>query len=307
MNCKTLTNGLEKVEEYYRIAEWNIDRKTKKTKKFYYQLMQDNNIDMFFLTEVSENHKNVIEPELKEQRDLVYKIRKISPKEYIIVLIKKERFDQIDFLDEKIETRISSIDVKLKTKQEREFIIRGVRLHTQCTPVEFKEQMCSFIKAIEERKIDIVIGDYNWNSTIGACIDKILGYAKEWKINKEVSKNILHKLLLGKNIELPKKDMENELKLCKLINSICNEENYNYELQPQTKCGYYSAKTVNHHNIIYSNPDRVLWNKAKIKVKEEGIKYIPQLSNEKKEFPENWPSDHSILLFEFAILNYVHI
>ena len=286
----------------YRIAEWNIDRKTRKNKNFYNEivaLMKDNNIDMFFLTEVSENHKNVIEGGLKEQKKLSYAIKKISQKEYIIVLIVNERFNKICFIDEAYESRISSIDVKIDTKQGREFIIRGVRFHTQCTGYEFKKQMSFFVKAIKERQIDIVIGDYNWNSTIGRCIDKILGYSKEWRKNKKVSEDILNELLNGKDIELPKQELEKEIKLCELINKICYEKNCNYELQPQSKCGCYSAKTVNHNKVNYSNPDRVLWNK--IKIKKEKVIYIPQLLDENSEFPNNWPSDHSILFFEFSI------
>jgi len=290
----------------YRVAEWNINRKAQKNKYFYNKIdvmMDEENIDIFFLTEVSIKHKKIIEEELKEQHKYCYKIKKISEIEYIVVLAKKERFNEINFCDDaNNESRISNIRIKLITAQNQEFTIDGVRFHTQCNRLEFKRQVSFFIKGILENKTDIIIGDYNWVTTIGKYIDYILGYSKEWNVNKEFSKKILSELLLDKNIELPDKCFKSEFKLCKLINNICTEDNCNYELQPQTECGHYSAKTVNHKGCKLSNPDRVLWNTTKIKVQKNGINYIPKLTDENNEFPEGWISDHSILVFDFSIL-----
>ena len=264
------------------------------------------NNDILFLTEVCGKAKTTLENRWLKSLSTelyIYNIRRIGKTEYMIAVVSKDKFDTIAFLDDNdelpVDSRISTIGISTVLKDNRkEFVIKGVRLQTICTGREFKNQTGMFVSDVIDSKPDIIIGDFNWSTTIGKYINKILGSGERKKENIEHSKKILRKILGDKELVIPK-EYSGEDKLCTLINHVIDDDTVEYGIWPHTDSGIFSAKTRNHNTYILSNPDRVMWNTKAV----SGIKktYSPLLFDGNTDFFNDWPSDHSILKFMFSI------
>ena len=278
-----------------KIASWNIDLKRKKDDKFIHIIndLLDNN-EIVVLNEVCFKHKEIIDKIANERKNMFdYVVNKVNDVGYIMMFISKTRFEHIIVDNDYCLFGMSIIDVLASNAKNEMVRILGVRLHTQLHGNEFKTQLKDFINMINDKKPDIVIGDFNWKTTIGTSLVKVLGNVRERKqTDQEFSQNIIAEIVKGKDFPIINKTEELENQFCELINYLSDENNYN--IFPFERKGEetYSVCALIRHKKYYSKPDRLMWNENKIRC--DSVVYEPELV-QGEEFPNDWPSDHSII------------
>ncbi len=294
------------MSEKIKIASWNIDKKRNKKENFR-SIINDlsRNNDIIVLNEVCYKHKlESIDKIADEYKDSFFYVVNEINDYYIIMFISKKRFDDYKtvVVNNVFGMSILAVEVVLKRDMNepvKTVKILGVRLNTSLYGNEFKTQLKDFINLLIDKKPDIIIGDFNWKTTVGISLEKVLGIVNERKNNREFSSKICEEILNGKELPEINQDDESEEQFCELINCLC--EGNRYQILPFEYKGeeIYSVCALIRHNKYYSKPDRVMWNMNNVLC--DSVVYSPSLKIGDK-LPEGWPSDHSIIesIFSFV-------
>ena len=170
--------------------------------------------------------------------------------------------------------------VRLKLKNGRNITILGIRMGIGGSKRDQIEQVIALEWEIENSEPDIIIGDFNWSTAIQ---------------NRYLHSNL--------NEEKFESVFINGLKPNE------GEGNSEYNMWPaydnDLKKRKSNEKEISHiGSKSYTGPDRVIWKEESLHLEHRYLHGKKQKKDETinlKEFEENWPSDHDILIVKVSL------
>ena len=202
-----------------------------------------------------------------------------------------------------------SLMVRLELNNGKWINLMGVRMAIgKKTPdEEKKQQILNFMKSIYAMKPDVIIGDYNWNSAFYAdkkyLIGEIIASNKpndslgkgfseiEYKIQK--LKNKIHRKIEDRPDDHD--SYSDEQIFCDVLRSfIGRTTKKDYVMWPTDKKSLaldkWSFRSKRGEGV--TSPDRIVYDSNMFNCKAD---YVPEI-NENKKFPEDWASDHAMMI-----------
>lgn len=302
-------------ENKLKIVQCNIQRRANQNElEKLLEKVSEQNADIIIFTEYTNALRQEVENKLQEEYPKYYidDFNSNGIAMFISSSIKeKSHFVSLCRTKGKIYPDLVCAEIDVSSQK---IIIAGVRFqnYSFSSLEDFVQQFLNYLLFIKEKKPDILIGDYNWDSAFygnyfgGKYMERTIDLINKKEITDESFFDI-QSVISELNITIPrntgrggqgiKKFEDSEQTLCGVLNCVAKDKKYT--MWPTDNIEAWSHVTKEKGRIVgVSSPDRIVYDTNSIIGCE--AYYYPHVDRE-NGFTKEWSSDHAMMIATLTV------